>query len=871
MNNYFSRTAAAQWAPAAAPPQRTARSAALLIDFDNVTLGVHSDLGRELKTLINSEVFRGKIAVRRAYADWRRFPNYVVPLTEASIDLIFAPAYGSSKKNTTDLRMSADAIELAFTRPEIDTFILLTGDSDFSSTVMKLKEYGKFVIGVGMRESSSDLIIQNCDEYFSYHALTGLTRTTAGEGMREDPWELVVRAAHRMASTGDAMRTDRLKQVMLSLDPGFNEKEIGYSKFSKFVAEADKKGLLKLVKLPDGQYEISVDGVARPAASAGTETRESREPRERRDREPRRDRDRDRQRRGDRERGPRRDAEEAVREPAAAAEPSPAETEVGAAPAEPEVISAVVDVEPTAAAPAAPVAPAAAAGSAPPEMEYAVTLLQRAIRALAGREGAAVRDGDVKRRMLEMDPSFDESELGFSKFSRFLRHAHDLEAIDLTRLEGGQYEAKIGSRRYESAAPVEVSTQQRGAKDAAPAAPSERKPDGEVSQPAAEAPRRGRGRGRGRTADAAAPPPLLPGQVVGVTGEAAPPTEVSTPPAEEKAVGGTASGAEAAETRIEPAEEASEAAATPRVADAHPAPRRGRRGRRGAPASEQGPPPPLPGQVVGIASRERQPEPEQPEASVRAPASELPAESADEMSEAAPEAARKRRRGGRGRKRAGDGAAAAAAPQEPEAPPAPEFSAEALGLPTERGKIENYLTKSYKGVGKKTVEPMLDAFGDDIFRVFAEEPQRVQEVLGDKRAATVLEQWAADFERREADLREAVPAAVEPGESVAETAVEPAAEEAAGAEGSDDADAAATRTRRRGGRGRGKRGKAEAKGDDEIESAPTPEPEAPASLESAEPESDGAGKSKTAASRGRSRSRGGRGRSGKGNGKAASE
>jgi uncharacterized protein (TIGR00288 family) len=173
MNNPFN-----SWSPQGQPMQPPTRSAALLIDFDNVTLGAHGDLGRELQTLLNNEVFRGKIAVRRAYGDWRRYPNYVVPLTEANIDMIWAPSWGSSKKNTTDLRMAMDAMELCFTRPEMGTFILLTGDSDFSSCVMKLKEYGKYVIGVGMKESASDLIVKNCDEYYSYHALTGLRAPT---------------------------------------------------------------------------------------------------------------------------------------------------------------------------------------------------------------------------------------------------------------------------------------------------------------------------------------------------------------------------------------------------------------------------------------------------------------------------------------------------------------------------------------------------------------------------------------------------------------------------------------------------------------------------------------------------------------------
>jgi uncharacterized protein (TIGR00288 family) len=138
-----------------------APNAALLIDFDNVTMGIRSDLDRELRTLLSSDIIKGKVAVQRAYADWRRYVQYVTPLTAASIDMIMAPAYGSAKKKATDIRLAVDAMELVFTRPEIGTFILLSGDSDFTSLVMKLKEYGKYVIGVGIRESSSDLLVQN--------------------------------------------------------------------------------------------------------------------------------------------------------------------------------------------------------------------------------------------------------------------------------------------------------------------------------------------------------------------------------------------------------------------------------------------------------------------------------------------------------------------------------------------------------------------------------------------------------------------------------------------------------------------------------------------------------------------------------------
>ena len=223
-----------------------APNAALLIDFDNVTMGIRSDLQTELRNLLSSAIISGKVAVQRAYADWRRYPQYIVPLSESSIDLIFAPAFGTNKKNATDIRMAIDALELVFIRPEIGTFILLTGDSDFSSLVLKLKEYGKYVIGVGIQESTSDILVQNCDEYYSYTSLTGLRKTTEAAGRSRDPWVLVKDALKRMVDRSDVMRSDRLKQVMQELDPTFDEGGHGFSKFSKFLAEASSRGLVSL-------------------------------------------------------------------------------------------------------------------------------------------------------------------------------------------------------------------------------------------------------------------------------------------------------------------------------------------------------------------------------------------------------------------------------------------------------------------------------------------------------------------------------------------------------------------------------------------------------------------------------------------------
>ncbi len=280
-------------------PPIHAPNAALLIDFDNVTLGIQKDLTKELRTLLNSDIIKGKVAVQRAYADWRRYPQYIVPLSESSIDLIFAPAFGSSKKNATDIRLAIDAVELVFTRPEIGTFILLSGDSDFSTMVIKLKEYGKYVIGVGIRESASDLLIQNCDEYYSYNDLAGLTKEVDTPSIQRDPWELASEAVSQMARNGDVMRSDRLKQVMQQIDSNFDERNAGFNRFSKFVLEAGHKGVLLVTKMDNGQYEVApMGGAFEPAREVPAEPPPrdgaARRGRSRRGRGRDRDRDRDR-------------------------------------------------------------------------------------------------------------------------------------------------------------------------------------------------------------------------------------------------------------------------------------------------------------------------------------------------------------------------------------------------------------------------------------------------------------------------------------------------------------------------------------------------------------------------------------------------
>jgi uncharacterized LabA/DUF88 family protein len=380
-------------------------------------MGIRSDLQTELKNLLASDIIKGKVSVQRAYADWRRYPQYIVPLAESSIDMIMAPAYGSAKKNATDIRLAIDALELVFVRPEIGTFILLSGDSDFSSLVIKLKEYGKYVIGVGIRESSSDLLVMNCDEYYSYNALAGLVKSGEEEVVKYDPWELVTEAITRMKRNGDVMRADRLKQVMQQIDSSFDEKNVGKSKFSLFVAEAAKKGLISLSKLENGQFEVDLPQpgtktettpVAPPAAPQQADEEEARESR----RSARgRGRDRDRGKRGDHGRGAPKEAEQKpLAAPTTAPQsPPPTSSDVGSSGQRLTRNEAFDLVK------------KAVASLVSGEAAVAASLVRSTARALLGR---------------------DSESLSERNFTRILQDAHDADVIDLRR-RGSDYE--VGS------------------------------------------------------------------------------------------------------------------------------------------------------------------------------------------------------------------------------------------------------------------------------------------------------------------------------------------------------------------------------------------------------------------------------------------
>ncbi|HEX6806549.1 MAG TPA: NYN domain-containing protein [Gemmatimonadaceae bacterium] len=475
-----------------AAPFVHAPNAALLIDFDNVTMGIRSDLGHELRNLLSSDIIKGKVAVQRAYADWRRYPQYVVPLTEASIDLIWAPAYGSSKKNATDIRLAIDALELVFTRPEIGTIILLSGDSDFSSLVIKLKEYGKYVIGVGIRESSSDLLVMNCDEYYSYNALAGLVKSGEDEQVSRDPWELVVEAVSRMKRNGDVMRADRLKQVMQDIDNSFDEKNLGMAKFSRFVTEAAQRGLLKLTKLENGQMEVDATAEGAPPVAAAPPAPRAAASSPSGLTEERANGTEDGARRGRRSRGRGRD-----RNRGAPAGGGTREAHAAPAPAEQPVQ-----------------APSGEMTGERLTREEALDLVQRAVQHVNATAAEPVPAASVRRAARELLGRDSES-LNERFFHRILRDAHDAERIDLRR-HGEDYEVAPAAARAAAAAPASPAATAASADVAADASQAQRSAANAASL------RRGmRHRGMRTSRGGELPPDLLSVGVVGLAPAAA--------------------------------------------------------------------------------------------------------------------------------------------------------------------------------------------------------------------------------------------------------------------------------------------------------------------------------------------------------------
>ena len=229
------------------------RSLALFIDFENLALGFQGargrfDIGRVLKRMVE----KGKIVAKKAYADWGRYSSYTEALHEAAIELVQIPRRAQTGKNSADIRLCVDAMDLAYSKEHIGTFVVVSGDSDFSPLVSKLKELGKHVIGLGMQPSTSDLLRDNCDEFIYYEDL----ETVPADVPNLDPQvpEVKRKAFTLLVEALTALRRENkerlwssmIKDTMKRLKPSFNETYHGYRTFSALLEDAQQQGLLVL-------------------------------------------------------------------------------------------------------------------------------------------------------------------------------------------------------------------------------------------------------------------------------------------------------------------------------------------------------------------------------------------------------------------------------------------------------------------------------------------------------------------------------------------------------------------------------------------------------------------------------------------------
>lgn len=231
-----------------------ARSLAVFIDFENLALGFQNrrdrfDIARVLERLVE----KGKIVVKKAYADWSRFGTYTAPLHECAIELIEIPRRAQSGKNSADIRLCVDAMDLAYSKDHIDTFVVVSGDSDFSPLVSKLKELGKHVLGLGMQESTSDLLRDNCDEFIYYEDLgraatvvPALTSPQVSEPKRKAFALLIESMLALRRENKEVLWSSMIKDTIKRKKPSFNETYHGYRTFSELLEDAEKEGLLEL-------------------------------------------------------------------------------------------------------------------------------------------------------------------------------------------------------------------------------------------------------------------------------------------------------------------------------------------------------------------------------------------------------------------------------------------------------------------------------------------------------------------------------------------------------------------------------------------------------------------------------------------------
>ena len=231
------------------------RKQALFIDFENIALGLRDSKHKsfDVNLVLKRLVEKGKIMVKRAYADWERYLEYKRPFHEAAIELIDIPQKKYSGKNSADIRLVVDAMDLAHRKEHLDTFVIVSGDSDFSPLASKLRENDKYVIGMGVKNSSSELLVDNCDEFIYYEDLLRATKKAVPiQNLPEKRTEVfamvtdAIRALQR--ENKEILWGSMIKQTMKRKRPDFDEGYYGYSAFSKLLEDAAKNGLLELKK-----------------------------------------------------------------------------------------------------------------------------------------------------------------------------------------------------------------------------------------------------------------------------------------------------------------------------------------------------------------------------------------------------------------------------------------------------------------------------------------------------------------------------------------------------------------------------------------------------------------------------------------------
>jgi uncharacterized protein (TIGR00288 family) len=248
-----------------------AHSLAVFIDFENLALGaLPTQRGRrttkpqplDMSRVLERLVEKGKVVSKRAYADWGRFDTYVTTLHELGIELTEIPERGMTGKNSADIRLVVDAMELSYSKEHIDTFVIVSGDSDFTPLVLRLKENGKTVVGVGMKDSTSDLLAANCDEFIYYEDIGAPAGAPSlGEAVprkKRPAFKLLFETIEALQRENvGTMHSSLVKDTIKRKQPSFAEATYGYRSFTQLLEDAQKLGFITLRKDPrSGTYVV---------------------------------------------------------------------------------------------------------------------------------------------------------------------------------------------------------------------------------------------------------------------------------------------------------------------------------------------------------------------------------------------------------------------------------------------------------------------------------------------------------------------------------------------------------------------------------------------------------------------------------------